>query len=36
MVTDLGYSVGTRGQTAVRVIVSNDGRVINAFPMKVQ
>ena len=30
--TDMGRAVGTNGQTGIRVIVSNDGRVINAFP----
>ena len=35
VVTDVGYTVGTRGETALRVIVTNDGRVINAFPVKV-
>jgi hypothetical protein len=30
--TDLGRAVGTNGQTGIRAIVSNDGRVINAFP----
>ncbi len=33
-VTDVGYTVGTRGETVLRVIVTNDGRVINAFPVK--
>lgn len=28
-----GDIVGTKGQTNIRVIVSNDGRVINAFPV---
>lgn len=28
-----GQVVGTRGQTFIRVIVSDDGRVINAFPV---
>ncbi|MBO0802100.1 MAG: hypothetical protein J2P25_03370 [Nocardiopsaceae bacterium] len=31
--TDLGRAVGTKGQTAIRAIVTYDGRVINAFPV---
>ena len=34
VVTDLGRVVGSRGETAVRVVVSNDGRVITAFPVR--
>jgi hypothetical protein len=30
--TGPGRPVGTNGQTGIRAIVSNDGRVINAFP----
>ncbi|MEZ0070628.1 hypothetical protein ABIA32_006681 [Streptacidiphilus sp. MAP12-20] len=33
--TDLGRTVGTKGQTGIRAIVTNDGRVINSFPYKV-
>ncbi|WP_052398283.1 RHS repeat domain-containing protein [Streptomyces sp. NRRL F-5123] len=29
---DMGRTVGTKGQTGIRVVVANDGRVINAFP----
>ncbi len=36
VVTDLDRVVGTRGETSVRVIVSNGGRILNAFPVKVQ
>lgn len=36
VVVDLGRPIGTRGEIAVRVIVSGDGRVINAFPVKVR
>jgi hypothetical protein len=36
VVTDVGYVVGSRGETTLRVIVSGDGRIINAFPVKVQ
>lgn len=32
--TDLGYSVGTRGETGLRVVVGYDGRIITAFPVK--
>jgi hypothetical protein len=32
--TDLGRVVGSAGQTAVRVVVSNDGRIITAFPVR--
>ncbi len=31
-----GRSVGTKGQTNIRVILTNNGRVINAFPVKVR
>ena len=34
VVADLGRVVGTRGQKRIRAIVTNDGRVINAFPVK--
>lgn len=33
VVTDLGRSIGAKGQTAVRAIVGHDGKVINAFPV---
>lgn len=33
---DMGRVVGTKGQTGIRAIVSNDGRVINAFPFNVR
>jgi hypothetical protein len=36
VVTDLRRVVGTRGETSLRVIVSNDGRIINAFPVRNQ
>ncbi|MDQ1294261.1 MAG: hypothetical protein QG608_2144 [Actinomycetota bacterium] len=29
---NMGRAVGTRGETGIRAIVTNDGRVINAFP----
>ena len=32
--TDLGSVIGTNGQTALRVVVSSDGRIITAFPVK--
>jgi hypothetical protein len=34
VVTDLDRVVGTKGETVVRVIVSEDGRIINAFPVR--
>lgn len=34
VVADLGRAIGTRGETRVRAIVTNDGRVINAFPVR--
>jgi len=34
VVTDLGTTIGTKGQTSIRAIVGFDGRVINAFPVK--
>ncbi|WP_148283079.1 hypothetical protein [Kitasatospora setae] len=30
---DTGRVIGTQGQTGIRIIVSNDGRVINALPV---
>ena len=30
----LGRVIGTRGETAIRVIVGNDGRIWTAFPIK--
>ncbi|WP_416069775.1 polymorphic toxin-type HINT domain-containing protein [Streptomyces sp. AK02-01A] len=35
MEVDMGRAVGTKGQTGIRIIVANDGRVINAFPFNV-
>ena len=32
--TDLGYVIGSNGQTALRIVVSSDGRIITAFPVK--
>ena len=32
--TNLGTVIGTKGQTAVKVVVSNDGRIITAYPVK--
>lgn len=35
VVTDLGFQVGENAsQTGVRVIVTTDGRIITAFPVK--
>ncbi|MBY0434096.1 MAG: hypothetical protein K2U26_08315 [Cyclobacteriaceae bacterium] len=34
VVTDLGTTIGTKGQTSIRAIVGFDGKVINAFPIK--
>lgn len=36
VVTDLGRSIGVKGQQAVRAIVGLDGKVINAFPVHVR
>lgn len=33
---DLGREIGTRGQTRLRITVTDDGRVINAFPVHVK
>jgi RHS repeat-associated protein len=33
VITDLGVAVGSKGQTAVRVIVDFSGRIITAFPV---
>ncbi|MFH8709320.1 polymorphic toxin-type HINT domain-containing protein [Streptomyces rubrogriseus] len=35
MEVDMGRTIGTKGQTGIRIIVANDGRVINAFPFNV-
>jgi RHS repeat-associated protein len=32
--TNMGVVVGTRGETSVKIVVSNDGRVITAYPVK--
>ena len=34
VVFDFGRSIGTRGQTKVRIVVSENGSVANAFPVK--
>lgn len=31
---DVGFVVGTKGQTAIRVVVSNGGEIITAYPVK--
>jgi hypothetical protein len=36
VVTDLRRVVGTKSETSLRIIVSNDGRIINAFPVRNQ
>ncbi|MGW5366553.1 golvesin C-terminal-like domain-containing protein [Actinopolymorpha pittospori] len=36
VVADMGRTVGTKGQTSIRAIVTDDGRVINAFPVNVR
>jgi hypothetical protein len=32
--TDLGQVIGTQGQTWLKVVVSNDGQIITAYPVK--
>ncbi|SEG43121.1 hypothetical protein SAMN04488592_2986, partial [Microbacterium azadirachtae] len=32
--TNMGQVVGTKGETSVKVVVSNDGRIITAYPVK--
>lgn len=32
--TNIGTAVGTRGETFVKAVVSNDGRIITAYPVK--
>jgi RHS repeat-associated protein len=34
VVTDLGQVIGTNGETAIRVVVGNDGTIWTAFPVK--
>jgi hypothetical protein len=36
VVTDLGHTIGTRGETKIRVIVDYEGNIWNAFPVKVK
>ncbi|MDT4329330.1 hypothetical protein ACQE3E_07055 [Methylomonas sp. MED-D] len=36
VVIDLGREIGSKGQTSVRVIVGNDGKIWNAFPVNAQ
>ncbi|NUE67588.1 VENN motif pre-toxin domain-containing protein, partial [Snodgrassella sp. ESL0253] len=33
VVVDLGRPIGTKGQTSIRVIIGNDGKIWNAFPV---
>ena len=33
VIADLGIVVGTKGETAIRVIVKYPGRIITAFPV---
>ncbi|WP_052262427.1 hypothetical protein [Pseudoalteromonas luteoviolacea] len=33
VVTDMGRQVGVKGQTSLRTIVGQDGKVINSFPV---
>ncbi len=32
--TDLGQAIGTKGQTWLKVVVSDDGNIITAYPVK--
>lgn len=32
--TNMGAAVGTRGETYVKAVISNDGRIITAYPVK--
>jgi hypothetical protein len=34
IVTDMGRVVGTRGETSLRVVVGQDGKIWTAFPVK--
>lgn len=36
VVADLGKPIGTKGQTSVRIIVGEDGKIWNAFPVNVK
>lgn len=33
VVVDLGQKIGVKGQQRLRIIVGQDGKVINAFPV---
>lgn len=32
--TNVGSVIGTKGQTYVKAVISNDGRIITAYPVK--
>jgi len=34
VVADLGIAIGTKGQTALRVIIKYPGRIVTAFPVR--
>jgi hypothetical protein len=34
VVVDLGRTIGTRGETAIRIVLGTDGRIWTAFPVK--
>ena len=36
IIADAGKVIGVRGQTKIRIIVGEDGKVINAFPVNVK
>ncbi|SCC32082.1 hypothetical protein [Gilliamella intestini] len=33
VVVDMGRAIGTKGQTSIRLIIGNDGKIWNAFPV---
>ncbi|MEU2622939.1 hypothetical protein ABZ642_33260 [Streptomyces sp. NPDC007157] len=35
MIVDLGRSIGTRGETGIRIMVGEDGVVFNCFPERI-
>lgn len=36
VVVDLGKPIGTKGQTSVRIIVGEDGKISSAYPVNVK
>lgn len=35
VIVDMGKAIGTKGETGIRIMVGNDGKVFNCFPEKI-